>query len=407
MRQSLLILAAFAPLAFAQTQAVTYTYNGLPLPIFPNNSNTWSIINIFVPKSLAVAKVTASVQVQYGGVGDLNVYLWSANGTRTKLLERNCGSLQNIDATFDDSAPTRFSNTCPQPGSGSYQGNEPLANSLNQNAYGIWSLGVENNGSGNTGLFTGFSITITGTTLGPPFFTSNSLVSVSSFNTGEVAPGDHVAILGSNLGPTPGIRAGAGALPTSLGQTSVMFDGIPAPLFYVSGGFVEVAVPTTLSAGANTSIQVTTASGNSLAVPVPVVPANPGIFTVDVGGAGQAEAINQDGTQNGNGTVTGSDTPAPRGSVIQLFATGLGPLNPAIPAGAPAPSNSLSVTTLPVTATIGGQPATVSFAGAAPGLIGVYQVNVVVPLNVGSGANRVSLNVGGNNSQIGATIQVR
>jgi len=38
--------------------------------------------------------VTASVQVQYSGVGDLNVYMWSPSGTRTKLLERNCGGLQ-------------------------------------------------------------------------------------------------------------------------------------------------------------------------------------------------------------------------------------------------------------------------------------------------------------------------
>src|SRR6516164_3969690 len=126
MRKFVLLLAAVAPLAFSQTQTLTYTYTGLPLPIYPDDWNTWSIINIFVPKSLSVTSVTASVQVQYAGVGDLNVYLWSANGTRTKLLERNCGSLQNIDTTFDDSASTRFSNTCPQPGgTASFQGNEP------------------------------------------------------------------------------------------------------------------------------------------------------------------------------------------------------------------------------------------------------------------------------------------
>ena len=142
MRKFVLLLAAVAPLAFSQTQTLTYTYTGLPLPIYPDDWNTRSIINILGPKSLSVTSVTASVQVQYAGVGDLNVYLWSANGTRTKLLERNCGPLQNIDTTFDDSAPTKFSNTCPQPGSGKYQGNEPLANSHNENSYGIWSLGV-------------------------------------------------------------------------------------------------------------------------------------------------------------------------------------------------------------------------------------------------------------------------
>ena len=407
MRKFVLLLAAVAPLAFSQPQTLTYTYTGLPLPIYPDDWNTWSIINIFVPKSLSVTKVTASVQVQYAGVGDLNVYLWSANGTRTKLLERNCGSLQNIDTTFDDNAPTRFSNTCPQPGSGTYQGNEPLANSVNQNSYGIWSLGVENNGGSNTGLFTGFTLTITGTTLGPPVITSNSVVSSSSFNSGVLAPGDQVALFGANLGPTPGIRAGAGNLPTSLGGTAVTFDGVPAPLFYVSGGFVAAQTPTSLTPGTNTSIKVTTGTGSSIAVSIPVVPANPGIFTVDVGGNGQAKAINQDGTQNGDGTVTGSDKPVPRGNVIQLFASGLGPLSPAIPQGTPAPTSPLSTTTLPVTATIANVPATVQYAGAAPGLIGVYQVNVQVPLAAPSGADRITLTAGGNSSQIGATIQVR
>ena len=407
MRKFVLLLAAVAPLAFSQPQTLTYTYTGLPLPIYPDDWNTWSIINIFVPKSLSVTKVTASVQVQYAGVGDLNVYLWSANGTRTKLLERNCGSLQNIDTTFDDNAPTRFSNTCPQPGSGTYQGNEPLANSVNQNSYGIWSLGVENNGGSNTGLFTGFTLTITGTTLGPPVITSNSVVSSSSFNSGVLAPGDQVALFGANLGPTPGIRAGAGNLPTSLGGTAVTFDGVPAPLFYVSGGFVAAQTPTSLTPGTNTSIKVTTGTGSSIAVSIPVVPANPGIFTVDVGGNGQAKAINQDGTQNGDGMVTGSDKPVPRGNVIQLFASGLGPLSPAIPQGTPAPTSPLSTTTLPVTATIANVPATVQYAGAAPGLIGVYQVNVQVPLAAPSGADRITLTAGGNSSQIGATIQVR
>jgi uncharacterized protein (TIGR03437 family) len=407
MRKLALLLAVCAPLALAQTQTFTYTYSGLPLPVYPDDWNTVSIINIFVPKSLAVSKVTASVQVQYSGVGDLNVYLWSAAGTRTKLLERNCGSLVNIDTTFDDSAATRFSNSCPQPGSGTYQGNEPLANSVGQNAYGIWSLGVENNGSNKTGLFTGFTISITGMTLGPPFIGANTIVSSSSFNGGAVAPGDLVSILGSNLGPTPGVAAGSGTLPTTLGGSSVSFNGVPASLFYVSGGFIEAQVPPTTTAGANASIQVNTSSGSTPVVSLPVVQANPGVFTVQAGGTGQAKAINQDGTQNGDGTITGSDKPAPRGSVVSIYASGLGPLNPAIGAGTPAPTSPLSTVTLPIVATISNQPATVQYAGAAPGLIGVYQVNVQIPLAAPTGSDSLVLGINGNDSQRGVTIQVR
>jgi uncharacterized protein (TIGR03437 family) len=410
MRKSILTLLAFAPFAFAQTQTFTYTYSGLPFPVYPDDWNVVSVVRILVPRSITVTKVTASVQVQYNGVTDLNVYLYSANGTRSKLLERNCGSLTNIDTTFDDSAASKFSDACPQPGTGtSFRGNEPLSNSNNENAYGYWRLAVENNGNSNkTGLVTGFSLTITGTTFAPPFIGPNTVVSTSSFNGGVVAPGDQLSLLGANLGPTPGVRADATTtLPTSLAQTSVTFDGVAAPLFYVSGGYVAVQAPTTLTPGVSTSIRVTSTSGTSSTVSLPVVPANPGLFTVEAGGVGQARAVNQDGTQNGDGSITGSDTPAPRGSVIQLFASGLGAVSPAIPQGAPAPSAPLSTVTLPVTATIANQPATVMYAGAAPGQIGVYQVNVLGPTVVPSGTVRVILSVGGNDSQGTATIQIK
>ena len=406
MRKRLFILAALASAAFAQSQTVSYSYSGLPSPVYPNDWNTWSIISIFVPKSLSVTKVTVSAQVQYSGVGDLNVYLWSAAGTRTKLLERNCGGLQNIDTTFDDSAPTRFSSACPATAGGSFQGNEPLANSVGQNAYGFWRLGVENNGSNNSGLFTGYTVTITGTTLGPPFIGDNTVVSTSSFNGGAVAPGDQVSLFGTNLGPTPGVRAGAGTLPTSLSGTTVTFDGVPAPLLFVSGGYIAAQAPTTLTPGATTSIKVTSSSGSTASISMPVIATNPGIFTVDVGGSGQAKAINQDGTENGDGTIFGTDVPAPRGSVIALYASGLGALTPAIPAGTPAPSSPLSIVS-GVTATIGNQPATVVYAGSAPNLVGIYQVNVQVPLTANLGNNRVVLTAGGNTSQAGVTIIVK
>ena len=128
MRKKLMLLAAFAPLAFAQT-TVSYTFNGLPVPIYPDDWDVISVVRLYVPRSIVINNVTASVQVQYSGAEDLNIYLYSPIGTRTKLLERNCGSLTNIDTTFDDAAPQMFNQVCPQPGSAPYRGNEPLANS--------------------------------------------------------------------------------------------------------------------------------------------------------------------------------------------------------------------------------------------------------------------------------------
>jgi uncharacterized protein (TIGR03437 family) len=409
MRKLFFGLAMLAPLVFGQSQAVTYTYSGLPLPIYPNDWNTWSVISLFVPRSIQVTKVTVSVSVQYGGAGDLNVYLWSANGTRSKLLERNCGSLVNINTTFDDGASSRFSDACPQAGQSPFKGNEPLSNSFGENAFGYWRLGVENNGSNKTGLYTGFSITITGTPLGPPAIGPNTIMSTSSFDYGALAPGDLLTIFGTSLGPAAGVRADATQnLPTSLGGTTVMFDGAAAPIYYASDSFVQVQAPVTLSPLSATKIQAVSSSGSSNSVILPVITSRPGVFTYDAEGRGQARASNQDGSPNGDGTnLNGADKPAAAGSIISVFATGLGAVSPAVPSGNISPSTPVSTTTLPVSATIAGRDAKVTFAGLAPRQIGVYQVNVTIPLTAPSGADRLILTAGTNNSQSGVTVQVQ
>jgi uncharacterized protein (TIGR03437 family) len=408
MRKSLLALVAFVPLAFAQTQTYTYSYSGLPLPVYPDDWNTVAVASILVPRSITISKVTVSVQVQFNNVTDLNVYLFSAKGTRTKLLERNCSGLVNIDTAFDDSAQSKYADFCPvEAGRGPFRGNEPLANSNNENAYGYWKLGVENNGSGLTGYLNSFSVTITGTPFGPPVMNSNTIVSTSSYKSGGVAPGEQLAILGANLGPVGGVWAPAKAtLPTSLGATSATFDGVAAPLYFASDRGIIVHAPTTLAAGATTSIKVTSSFGTSTAVTLPIAPARPGIYTYESGGKGQAKAINQDGTLNGDGSIAGS-VPTSTGTVLQIWASGLGPVDPPIPTGTITPASPLSRATLPITATIGGQSARITYAGAAPGLVGVYQVNILVPVGVPSGANRLVLYAGDNSSQDEVTVQVK
>ena len=92
---------------------------------------------------------------------------------------------------------------------------------------------------------------------------------------------------------------------------------------------------------------------------------------------------------------------------FQVYATGLGAVTPAVAAGTPTPSSPLSTTVSPVTANIAGRAATVTFAGLAPGMIGMYQVNIVVPPSTPSGADRLVLYVNGIGSQTGVTVQVK
>ena len=164
-------------------------------------------------------------------------------------------------------------------------------------------------------------------------------------------------------------------------------------------------VPTGLTTGALTRIQVASTSGTSSAVPLIASSANPGVFTYEAGGGGQAKAINQDGSPNGDGRF--SPVSPPPGSIIQVYATGLGAVIPALPRAPRPPSSPLIGDGLARDRQIAGRAATVTFAGLAPGMIGVYQVNIIVPPSTLSGTARLALSANGIGSQTGVTIQIK
>jgi uncharacterized protein (TIGR03437 family) len=96
------------------------------------------------------------------------------------------------------------------------------------------------------------------------------------------------------------------------------------------------------------------------------------------------------------------------GGVVSIFCTGLGATEAAVASGQPGPSaEPLARVKTPVTVTIGGRPATVSFAGLAPGMVALYQVNAAVPAGVMPGnAVPVVITQGGFTSNT-ATIAVK
>ena len=90
---------------------------------------------------------------------------------------------------------------------------------------------------------------------------------------------------------------------------------------------------------------------------------------------------------------------AARGQEIALYFTGAGAVTPAVSTGA-APSSTTSLSNLPkpvgnTTVTVGGVQAGVAFIGITPGLVGVVQINFVVPGGAGVGTQSVVVNVGG------------
>jgi uncharacterized protein (TIGR03437 family) len=134
-------------------------------------------------------------------------------------------------------------------------------------------------------------------------------------------------------------------------------------------------------------------------VELAVAAAAPSIFTTFAGGS-DALALNQDGT------INGPSTPALRGSIVALFATGTGQTDPPSVTGAPADG---AFNSLRASATIAGRPAEVLYAGPAPTLVGVAQINARIPADLPEGTQRaaVVVMVGGASSRSGVVLWVR
>ena len=189
---------------------------------------------------------------------------------------------------------------------------------------------------------------------------------------------------------------------TELSGTRVLFDGQAAPLIYVSATQVSAIVPYALAGKATTRLQIAYNGNQSTPIVLQVADTAPGIFTADSSGKGQGAILNQDTSLNS------PKTPATRGSIVVLYATGEGQTAP------PGVDGKIARGTLPkpglsVSARVGGIEAEVLYAGAAPGLVaGVLQVNLRIPMDVAASDEiPMVLAVGGIASQPGVTLAVR
>ena len=238
-----------------------------------------------------------------------------------------------------------------------------------------------------------------------PGFTS--ITNAASYAPGAVSPGENVTIFGTNLGPDT--LAGAqltpsGMLATMVADTQVTFDNVPAPIIYASAKQTSVMVPYEVTGRPTTQVRVTYKGVTSDPVTYNVTGTVPGIYTQNSQGNGPGSILNQDLTVNGPGN------PAAKGSVVAVYMTGEGATQPPGTTGAVAGTsgNPLNKTPLTVTATVGGQPATVEYYSEAPGIVyGVMQVNVRIPANTSSGAQAIVITVGSNSTQPNVTVSVQ
>ncbi len=231
-----------------------------------------------------------------------------------------------------------------------------------------------------------------------------------------VAPGSVVEIRGRNLAADGAASAEGLPLPRSLGGTRVMIEGQAAPLFTVESERIAAQLPSgLLPEGARTalaSVEVETEQGVSYARFFHAAAQAPGVFTAAGAGAGQGSIVFAGTAELAapRGYGEGAARPARAGDVLEIYATGLGALEPAPSDGEAGGAAVLRHAAASVRVWLGSQPlaaAEVLFAGGAPSLVGVNVILARVPAGLApNDALEVYLEVGGARSQPGVTIAV-
>jgi len=219
------------------------------------------------------------------------------------------------------------------------------------------------------------------------------VANAGTLRAGAVAPGGIISIFGFGVGPAVPVGLqldSAGRVATQLGGTQVLFDGVAAPLVYVSATQVNAIVPYGVRGPGTTRVQVIFQGKPTNTISVPVAASSPGVF----------------GITNGDGGINTASNPSAPGGVLVLYGTGEGQTVPAGVDGAVATS-VFPKPVLPVTVQVGGQQAEILYAGAAPGFVsGVLQVNFRLPEGV-SGTAPLLLKIGEATTPAGVNVYVQ
>ncbi|MFN0111767.1 MAG: IPT/TIG domain-containing protein [Blastocatellia bacterium] len=224
-----------------------------------------------------------------------------------------------------------------------------------------------------------------------------SAVNAASFATDKVVSPDTIsAAFGAFNTQNNGVFiASTVPLPTTLGGVRVRIGTTDCGLFFVAPSQINFVIPATVADGASVTLTVTNANNTTTTGTITVVRAAPGIFSARANGTGAAAAQVTDGgpltnTYNPDGTerdVSAGTKEKP--SVLVLYVTAIRNT----PAANPTDGNGVAES---VTCKIQGVPATVLYAGPAPGFVGLDQVNVIIPPEL-AGLNSVNIRLTANN----------
>lgn len=238
---------------------------------------------------------------------------------------------------------------------------------------------------------------------GAPAISPNGVISAAAFGgSTSIGPGSWIEIYGQNFAATGREWAGAdfsgSTAPTTLDGIKVTVGGQPAYVRYISSGQVNAQVSSSTGTGQQ-PVVVTNGTGSSTPYNINVNATQPGLLapaSFILNGKQYLAAFLSNGTSfvGPPNLISGAATlyPAP-GDTIITYGIGFGPTTPSIVAGQiVSQSNQLS---LPIAMSFAGSPVTFRYAGLAPGFVGLYQFNIVVPKIANSDAVPITYSVGG------------
>lgn len=230
-----------------------------------------------------------------------------------------------------------------------------------------------------------------------PAIQNGGVVNAASGQLGNgVAPGSYISIFGAALSDTTLVYS-TSYLPLSLAGVSVGFDvpgrsvSYPARIHFVSPNQINVQVPWELAGQASADLKVSLGDFSSAKIRIALNDFSPAAFEFADPASGRqlAAALDQ------NFQLITTANAVRRGSVAQIYANGLGPVDNRPASGEPASTQTLSACRSTPEVSIGGQTAPVLFCGLAPGFVGLYQINVTVPQGAPTGVQTVTIRNGG------------
>jgi uncharacterized protein (TIGR03437 family) len=194
------------------------------------------------------------------------------------------------------------------------------------------------------------------------------------------APGTLITVRGAGLAIDAQGATGT-PLPTILGSTSLMANGQPVGLMRVAPDSITFVMPWATAGAGRIRLKAIVGGSDSNEIVVRAAPASPGFFSTTADGLGMVLGTHADGS------LITADSPTAPGEVVVLYASGLGALATSVAEYSTAAS--ANVTSVPVQVDVAGVQAEIRYAGAAPALPGVYQINIVIPQSAATspGAN--------------------